>query len=220
MSGYTKIDNWLLDVVMPNVDGSTFKIIMAIARKTNGWGKNSDVISVRQFQRLAGISGRSNVLRAIDRAIESGLVARTKQGRSFRYELVIGHESVPIGSEDGSRIGTDNGHESVPMDGHESRPTKETTKDNIKILQKHFEHNAGILPGRSGYESDWQAPLAMMLEKAGGLEKAKARMTKALEVARGANEQGKRYTVRNPLSIQTIFANLETGDQVAGVITR
>jgi len=43
MSGYTKVDNWLFDEVMPNTKGNAYKVVSVVARKTWGWKKDSDI---------------------------------------------------------------------------------------------------------------------------------------------------------------------------------
>jgi phage replication O-like protein O len=51
-NGYTKIANELLDVLMRHPEvmkGSLFQVIAVVWRKTYGWDKKEDSISISQF---------------------------------------------------------------------------------------------------------------------------------------------------------------------------
>ncbi len=64
-NGYTKIANELLEKIaaLP-ISGSEFRVLLYVMRKTYGWGKKSDMISLSQFARGTGLP-RRNVIRAI-----------------------------------------------------------------------------------------------------------------------------------------------------------
>lgn len=79
--------DYLFDVVMPQVDANAFKIICTVARKTWGWNKNSDTISVSQFMEATGLNSRSTATSAIVRAVESGFINRQKAGQSWSYRM-------------------------------------------------------------------------------------------------------------------------------------
>lgn len=59
-----QIPNVLFDVVMARVSPAQFKVLMAVARKTYGWGKESDRISLSQLQQMTGLS-RQGVIDAV-----------------------------------------------------------------------------------------------------------------------------------------------------------
>lgn len=84
---FTVFDNSLLDVIMPACKPNTWKIICVAIRKTIGWHKDSDVISLSQFQELTGIGSRPTVLLAIKDAEAMGILIRTpdKESGSFSY---------------------------------------------------------------------------------------------------------------------------------------
>jgi hypothetical protein len=112
--------NWLIDEVMPKVKPNTFKIIAAVARKTWGWNKADDVISMSQLLEMTGISSKSTLDKAIKDALETGYIVRAGHGKSFKYSMVIGTETVPSYdntyencTDDKYRNRTDNGTETV-----------------------------------------------------------------------------------------------------------
>ena len=77
----------------------------------------------------------------------------------------------------------------------------------VGTLETFFTSTAGIFPGRGNYKEDWQAPLKIMLERAGSVDAAKDVITRSVEFAR-AGTNGRKYTIASPRSIATIAANL------------
>lgn len=85
---YTQIPNELLDR-MGEFTPAEFKVLMAICRKTFGWHKDREVISLTQLEGVTKLS-RSSVQEGIMTAIERGLLERTKFGvQSFSYHLLV-----------------------------------------------------------------------------------------------------------------------------------
>lgn len=127
MSGYTKVDNWLFDEVMPRARPNTYKVVSAVIRCTVGWKKECDVISLSQFQSITGIKGRSNIINAIQDAIDCGFITRSESGQSYSYSA--SHE---IGLVE-SRNVTSTSHEIGLETSHEIGHTKEKVKENNKV---------------------------------------------------------------------------------------
>ena len=75
--GYTQIPDLYLDVVMPKVSPAAFKVLMAISRKTFGWRKTGDHISLKQLVEMTGLS-EQGVVNAINHLKEEGLIFVTK----------------------------------------------------------------------------------------------------------------------------------------------
>ncbi|OQY33577.1 MAG: hypothetical protein B6243_06315 [Anaerolineaceae bacterium 4572_5.2] len=59
--GYTRVLNEFLDLYMPMMSGSEFKMLMFLLRKTVGWNRRSDHISISQVVRGAGVGKRTAV---------------------------------------------------------------------------------------------------------------------------------------------------------------
>ena len=101
--GFTQVDNFLLDDVFPLVATKFPKypsVLLAIIRKTIGWQKNSDWISLTQLQRQSGAS-RKCVIAAVCFWCQVGLVR--KEGRSgprgtVRYALIRDYDPVTMTS--------------------------------------------------------------------------------------------------------------------------
>lgn len=85
---FTQIPNEILDK-MADMTPAEFKVLMAICRKTFGWQKERDVISLSQLEELTGLS-RTAVQAGIMAAIKRGMLERTKAGtQSFSYHLLV-----------------------------------------------------------------------------------------------------------------------------------
>lgn len=84
---YTKFPNNLIDEVMPNCSRAEWLLICAIIRKTNGFQKQKDTISISQFSQLSGISGRQHIIEALNSLIDKGIVLREKSGHGFAYSI-------------------------------------------------------------------------------------------------------------------------------------
>ena len=71
------IPNILFDYWMPRLTDGQFKVLMAIARKTYGWNKKKDSISLTQLEKMTGLS-RKGISRIIDSLIENNLIIKVK----------------------------------------------------------------------------------------------------------------------------------------------
>ena len=124
---FTTFENDIIDYIMPLCKPNTWKIVCATIRKTTGWHKEEDWISVTQFMKMTGIKGRGTCHNAIIDATGSEFLVRKKFRNSFKYALNKHYEigNVPkIGTSIVTEIGTPN----VPKIGN----TKETTTKEIK----------------------------------------------------------------------------------------
>lgn len=85
---YTQIPNEILDA-MDTMTPAAFKVLIAICRRTFGWHKTRDVISLSQLVETTGLS-RTAVQAGIMAAIERGLLERVKvDSQSFSYHLLV-----------------------------------------------------------------------------------------------------------------------------------
>ena len=88
IASFTRIRNFLLDGVMPLVSQKYpkyFQVLLFIERKTTGWGKAGDFISLTQLQRGSGAS-RDTVIDALSFWKEVGLIIR---GQRLGYRGTI-----------------------------------------------------------------------------------------------------------------------------------
>ena len=84
---YTRVHNYVLDVIMPREHKSTLCVLLAAIRCTVGWQKESDRISLTQFERRTGMA-RNTVIRAIKTCLDKGYLLRfSDDAGSFYYTL-------------------------------------------------------------------------------------------------------------------------------------
>lgn len=132
---YFQTPNDFIDHVLREVDTlSELKVTLAVFRKTFGWQKRDDDISLSQLQQVTGM-GRSAVVDGTKRAVARGTIKRTLEGRTATFSVDVWFEDGPemVRSADPpSPI-------SGPPDGPISGPTKDTvtkdthTKDNRAV---------------------------------------------------------------------------------------
>lgn len=86
----TQCPNDILDRLLPILSPSQFKLVMAIVRKTYGWHKKSDDISLTQLERMTGMS-RQTVIDASAPLRASGFIVIGRSGRRgvLNYSLNI-----------------------------------------------------------------------------------------------------------------------------------
>lgn len=91
-SGYTIFDNTILDRIMRTCDPYEWLILCAIIRKTRGWNKTEDRVSISQFMELTGIKTRTTVIRAVNSLIDHGYILKVKKGVYSVYSLNLDYE--------------------------------------------------------------------------------------------------------------------------------
>jgi phage replication O-like protein O len=123
---YTQIPNQLLDEQLAEMGEAELKITLAVCRKTFGWHKDSDRISLSQFQELTGLS-RQGAVNGIEAALARGTIQREAHGNSYLYSLVV--NVVDQSADEGSQ-------RSRPAASQRSRHTKESIKETEKIKEK------------------------------------------------------------------------------------
>jgi|GEM_PF-6482694 len=93
---YTQTPNALFDEWLPKLKLVELRVLMVILRKTFGWHKIRDRISLTQLEKLTG-SQRSDILKAAKKLEELGLVTKEVIGKNgdqeTYYELVVHEDS-------------------------------------------------------------------------------------------------------------------------------
>lgn len=113
---YTQIPNKLLDNMFEIESDSELRVIFAIARKTLGWHKKSDKISLSQLEEMTGLT-RPSVIDGIKSAIERGVIERVHSGQGYIYKLII-HEET---SKDTLLADIQTSKKSLPVDVETSK---------------------------------------------------------------------------------------------------
>jgi len=208
-----KHTNWLLDTIMPQVDANAFRIICVIARKTWGWNKNADIISISQFAKLSGIKTRTTTIRAINSALESGFVSRSGKGRSHVYRMQFSDKLV-------QKLDHAPGTETIPRSHKTSietvLPSTETVPKIVQKLDPQIEKEliktlslAETFTNLTGFfmpadhesrmnQEQWVKPLKAIENQGMGEERIKFAVGKMREGG---------YTIKSPKSILTFALN-------------
>jgi len=78
-NGHTRIADPVLEALMKaKLTGTQWDLVMAVIRKTWGWGKKQDHISLRQFQRLTG-RHRNLIARELTALQKRNLIQQTRK---------------------------------------------------------------------------------------------------------------------------------------------
>lgn len=149
---YTQTPNDLFDHWLPFLKEVELKVLLIIMRKTFGWHKIKDRISISQLQKLSG-STETNVIKAIKGLIAKGLINKEVIGPNGRqetyYELVItedSNNSYPSQINRGDPSQTDRG--TPPNLGGGTPPNLGGTKETLKKMVKENDDGMKAKPSR------------------------------------------------------------------------
>lgn len=82
-----QITNNIVDEVMHLISGNALKCYLLIIRKTRGWQKDKDSISITQFKKYTGIKRIETISKALDELIHFGLISNVKKrGKITNYK--------------------------------------------------------------------------------------------------------------------------------------
>lgn len=127
---HTQVSNEFIEEHMKELSGGATKVFLAISRKTIGWHKETDSISIAQIMSITGLSNRG-VINAVTELEKKELinVSRQKSARDYNYtnKYTIAYEESSRGCEIISQ-----GYEESSLIGSEkSSQTKEIYKETI-----------------------------------------------------------------------------------------
>lgn len=129
---YTQIPNVVFDYWMNVLSPAEFKVLLCICRKTFGWWKNTDKISLKQIESMTGLS-RKGIITCIDSLIEKHLVVKTKSktedGDDAPNRFAINVYCMEGGSELSTPQVVNSVHQGVVNSVHPQK--KDYTKENI-----------------------------------------------------------------------------------------
>ena len=100
---FTQTPNILIDEWLPILSPTEFKLIMVIVRKTFGWHKESDTISLKQLVKATGMS-KQGCINAIDGLVKHGLIFKIQSCGEYgqlpnSYRLDIEKPDAPFEDE-------------------------------------------------------------------------------------------------------------------------
>lgn len=133
-----QVPNALVDDVLGNLSDAALRVYIIIIRKTRGWQKESDRISLTQFQAI-GKRSRHTVITGLSELESLGLVTKTDTEKGSIWALIDDQASAnnaPVEASAKSAL-VQNLHQpsakSAPAASAKSAHTKDTlTKDTIK----------------------------------------------------------------------------------------
>ena len=131
---YTKFNNYVIDHVMSNVSPNAWKVLCFVIRKTNGWQKEKDQISLNQIREGTGIGGKGTLSRAIGELERKGYIKVVRSSdkiTSNTYSLGSAEIALPKGG----------GSTEIALPGsakiaHGVVPKQNTQKKDIKKEEK------------------------------------------------------------------------------------
>lgn len=118
---------------------SSLKCLLIIIRKTRGWHKEQDFISLTQFQKISGMN-RTNIVAGLKELKELGLIREKETGRRGAKCYSLHDETstdlVLVPNQYQYQNSTRTSTESVPMTSTESVPTKYNIKNTTQKTKK------------------------------------------------------------------------------------
>jgi len=164
---HTQISNTFIDEKMKGLSGSAVKVFLVIARKTIGWHKDTDYISISQIMELSGISNRV-IIKAINELEENGIIRKERTKNTNKYTINYDERS-----QDRMTIShnqNDDKSQEPMTKGHTQKKDKEThekkkTSANAALfnsIKNFFENN-----NADYYHDGKQAAMIKKIEKRG-----------------------------------------------------
>ena len=104
---FLQVPNAVIDELLPDLTGAELKCYLVVIRKTKGWNKESDNISISQFMKATGLSN-SAVIKACESLIKYGLLVKENGARNTgvyavnSYSKITHEESSQVTCEESS----------------------------------------------------------------------------------------------------------------------
>jgi len=141
---FTKLPNVLIDEWLPFLSEVETKVLLVIMRKTFGWHKTRDRISLSQLEEMTGAL-RQAVLRATKSLAEKGIITKTVEGKmgdqQTFYDLLVNDSNNSYQCDEHTGTSVMN----TPPPSVMNTPTKETLlKENSK--EKKEKKEKGVPP--------------------------------------------------------------------------
>ena len=96
-----QLPNSVVDELLADLTGAELKCYLLVVRKTKGWNKEIDSISIGQFMEVTGLSNRS-VITACESLVEMGLLERSGGERKLNTYSVKSFEISQTGEKSSS----------------------------------------------------------------------------------------------------------------------
>ena len=130
-----QLPNSVVDELLADLTGAELKCYLLVVRKTKGWNKEIDSISIGQFMEVTGLSNRS-VITACDSLVEKGLLVRSGGERRLNTYSV---RSFNI-SQTGEKSSSDKTGEKSSSTGENFSQTGEKSSSDL-VKKVHTQNN-------------------------------------------------------------------------------
>ena len=106
---FLQVPNVVIDELLPDLTGAELKCYLVVIRKTKGWNKESDNISISQFMKATGLSN-SAVIKACESLVQYGLLVKENGARNTgvyavnSYSKITHEESSQVTCEKSSPV--------------------------------------------------------------------------------------------------------------------
>lgn len=125
------IPNSVIDELLAKLTCAELKCYLFVVRKTKGWNKESDSISVSQFMEVTGLSNRS-VITACESLVEMGLLKRSGGERKLNTYSVKAFDFSETGEKSSSdlvkKVHTQNNNKNT-IQNNNKKNTKKSESD-------------------------------------------------------------------------------------------
>nr|DAN08000.1 MAG TPA: replication protein O [Bacteriophage sp.] len=146
---FLQVPNAVIDELLPDLTGAELKCYLVVIRKTKGWNKESDNISISQFMKATGLSN-SAVIKACESLVKYGLLVKENGSRNTgvyavnSYSKITHEESSPVKKvhstyEESSQVTCEkNSHTINNIKNTIQNTNKKTTQKNSLVLLAEF----------------------------------------------------------------------------------
>ena len=130
-----QVPNAVIDELMAELSGAELKCYLAILRKTKGWNKDFDAVSVTQLMSVTGLSNRA-VIDACNHLVELNLLYQKTGSRGVKIFSVnlcnnfTSEKSSPVKKVHGTS------EKSSPVTSEKSSHTKNNIKNTTQNTNK------------------------------------------------------------------------------------
>lgn len=101
----------------------------------------------------------------------------------------------------------------------EVREEEETTPTSpVDSLAEYFTSLTAIFPKNGAYVEEWEMPLSLLVKNSGSVTAAKDKLRRAWEFSRKPTGRDRAFTIKSPLSLSTIIANLPSEEIPANTV--
>ena len=135
-----QIPNSVIDELLAKLTCAELKCYLFVVRKTKGWNKESDSISVSQFMEVTGLSNRS-VITACESLVEMGLLERSGGERKLNTYSVKAFDFSETGEKSSSVKSGENFSETGEKSSSDLVKKVHTQNNNKNTIQNNNKKN-------------------------------------------------------------------------------